>query len=164
MKIGNIKTSSGKPYGLGELKTGGYQYEDRLYQFNYVPDELKGVVHIKTHGNDKLISENAECFSFESDEDVDVYVLYPDKQPFLPKWLEDFERTRMNVTRIDSISDNLKGYFGVYKKTFPKGKITLNGCSPDKMLQEEWYVSSNGANYCMYSVCIKPADKKEDKD
>lgn len=156
MDISNIKTASGKSYGLGKLATGDYQYEDRLYQFNYVPDELKEAIHIKTHGNDKMISEDQECFSFECDEDIEVYVLYPDKQPVLPKWLESYERMRMNVTRIDSMCDCLKGYFGIYKKVFPKGKITLYGCSPNKMLQEEWYVESNGTNYCMYSVALKP--------
>ncbi len=156
MNISNIRTASGKSYGFGKLTTGDYQYEDRLYQFNYVPDELKEALHIKTHGNDKLISEDQECFSFECDEDIEVYVIYPDKQPYLPKWLESYERMRMNVTRIDSMCDCLKGYFSIYKRVFPKGKITLYGCSPNKMLQEEWYVESNGANYCMYRVALKP--------
>ncbi|WP_105614559.1 hypothetical protein [Vallitalea okinawensis] len=156
MNITKINASSGKHYGMGNLKRSDHQYQDRLYQFNYVPEELKGCVHIKTHGNDKLISEDHECFSFETDEAVEVYILYPDKQPYLPQWLEGYERMRMNVTRIDSIADNLKGYFSLYKKVFPKGKIVLYGCSPNKMLLEEWYVESNGANYCMYSVCLKP--------
>ena len=156
MNIYNLMTSSGKSYGIGILKSGDHQYEDRLYQFNYVPEELNGHIHIKTHGNDKMICENLECFSFDSDEDIEVYILYPDKQPNLPKWLQSYERMRMNVTRIDSMSDNLKGYFGIYKRVFPKGRITLYGCSPEKMLQEEWYMTSNGANYCMYSVCVRP--------
>ena len=156
MNISNIKTTSGKCYGISKLKSGDYQYEDRLYQFNYIPDELNGHIHIKTHGDDKLISEDHECFSFECDEDVEVYVIYPDKHPELPKWLESFARMRMNVTRFDSMPDNLKGYFSIYKKVYPKGKITLYGCSPKKMLQEEWYVTSMGANYCMYSVCVRP--------
>lgn len=156
MNISNIKATSEKCYGFGKLTRGDYQYEDRLYQFNYVPEELNGHIHIKTHGNDKLISEDHECLSFECDDDIEVYVLYPDKHPYLPKWLESYERMRMNVTRIDSMADNLKGYFSIYKKVFPKGKIILYGCSPNKMLQEEWYVDSMGANYCMYSVCLKP--------
>ena len=158
MNISNLKAASCKCYGLGKLKRGDYQYEDRLYQFNYVPKELTGHIHIKTHGNDKMLSEYDECFSFECDEEVEVFVLYADKHPYLPKWLEAFERMRMNVTRMDSIADNLKGYFSLYKKVYPRGKITLNGSSPSKMLQEEWYVSTNGANYCMYSVCVKPVN------
>lgn len=155
MNIKNISSASGKAYEIGGFQTGAYQYEDRLYQFNYVPDELKGCLHIKTHGNDKLISEDDECVTFEIDEPAEIYVIYPDKQSELPKWLEGFERTRLKATRMDSLSDNLKGYFSLYKKTFPKGKVTLYGCSPDKMLEEEWYVQSLGANYCMYSVCVK---------
>lgn len=157
MKVDNLKAVSGKSYGLGKLVCGEYQYEDRYYQFNYIPDDLNGHLHIKTHGNDKLIAEDQPCFSFDCDEDTEVYVLYPDKQPVLPKWLESFERTRMNVTRMDSLADNLKGYFGIYKKSFPKGTITLYGNSPNAMLEKEWYVSSMGTNYCMYSVCVKPA-------
>lgn len=157
MNLSELTAASGKQYGLGKLESGDYQYEDRLYQFNSVPDELCGLLHIKTHGNDKLISENLECFSFLCDEDIEVYVLYPDKQPYLPKWLESYERMRMNVTRIDTRADNLKGYFGVYKKILPKGKVILNGCSSEKILQEDWYRETKGVNYCMYSVCIKPA-------
>ena len=97
MEISNMKTTSGKCYGIGRLKYGDYQYEDRLYQFNYVPEELKGELHIKTRGDDKLIGEDRECFSFECDEDIEVYVIYPDKHPEVPKWLEDYERMRMNV-------------------------------------------------------------------
>lgn len=89
-------------------------------------------------------------------EDIEVYVIYPDKQPVLPKWLESYEKMRMNVTRIDSMCDCLKGYFSIYKKVFQKGEVTLYGCSPDNMLNEEWYVESKGANYCMYSVALKP--------
>jgi len=156
MNIINIATKSGKKYGIGKLKAGDYQYEDRQYQFDYIPDELKDCIHIKTHGNDKMLSEDEECVTFEVDEPIDVYVLYPDKQPELPKWLEGFEPMRLKVTRIDSMCNNLKGYFGIYKKTFPKGIVTLYGCSPNKMLNEEWYVDSNGANYCMYSFGVKP--------
>ena len=155
MYIGNIVTESGQCYGIGKLKRGDYQYEDRLYQFNFIPDELNGCIHIKTHGNDKMTSEENECFSFDCDEDIEVYVLYPDKHPELPKWLESYERTRMNVTRFDSMPDNLKGYFSLYKKTFKKGKVIFYGCSPEKLLKEEWYAASMGTNYCMYSVCIK---------
>jgi len=155
MTIKNINAVSGKTYGMGKLLTGDYQYEDRLYQFDYVPDELKGCLHIKTQGNDKLISENEECFSFEIDEAADIYVLYPDKQPILPKWLENYEITRLKVTRLDSMCCNLKGCFSLYKKTFEKGKVIFYGCSPQKMLDEEWYVKSMGAGYCMYSVCVK---------
>ena len=157
----NIITASGKNYAVSKLVQGDYQYEDRLYQFDYVPSELCGADHIKTHGNDKMFSEHEECFSFESDCDIEVYVIYPDIHKELPVWLESYERVRMNVTRMDSTASNLKGYFSLYKKVFHKGKIVLYGCSPEKMLAEEWYVESGGATYCMYSVCVKPLDISE---
>jgi hypothetical protein len=158
VNISNIVASSRKVYGINKLQRGDIQYEDRLYQFNYVPDELKRCLHIKTCGDDKLISEDEECMRFEIDASADIYVLYPDKQPILPKWLQSYEQTRMKVTRMDSISDNLKGYFCLFRKTYLKGTVILYGCSPNAMLDEDWYVESMGANYCMYSVCIKPTD------
>lgn len=164
MKISNIKTKSGKKYGISKLKHGFYQYEDRFYQFNYIPDKLKDSLHIKTYGNDKMISEEQECFSFECDEDIELYVIYPDKHPILPEWLKCYERMRMNITRTDSNPANLKGYFSLYKKVFKKGKVTLYGCSPQRMLGEEWYVETNGAGYCMYSVCVKPISYKDNKE
>ncbi len=155
MKIQNIKTKSGKEYTINKLKSGYYQYEDRMYQFNYIPDELKGCIHIKTHGNDKMISENKECFIFECDRDIELYVIYPDKHFILPEWLKNYEKMRMNITRMDSNPANLKGYFSLYKTVFTKGKVTLYGCSPVEMLEEEWYLKTYGAGYCMYSVCLK---------
>ncbi|MEL7604261.1 MAG: hypothetical protein AAGU77_13980 [Bacillota bacterium] len=154
--ISNLQSKSGKVYEIGRLSTGDYQYVDRLYQFDYIPEELRGCLHIKTHGNDKLIGEGEPCFSFETEEDVDVYVLYPDKQPVLPKWLEEFESMRLNVTRFDSVPSNLKGYFRLYRKRYTKGTVVLYGNSPACMLEQDWYVATNGANYCMYSVCVKP--------
>ena len=148
-------TASGKEYTIGELRTGHHQYMDRLYQFSYIPDELKGCVHIMPHGDDKMLSEKEWCFTIETDRECDVYVLYPDKQPVLPKWLESYERTRMNVTRFDSMHNTLKGYFSLYHKHFAPGEIRFYGSSPDAMLAEDWYVETGGNTYCMYSVAVK---------
>lgn len=157
MEIRNLQAASGKTYGIGRLTRGDYQYEDRLYQFDYIPDELNGQLHIKTHGNDKLIPEDQACLTFECAEPVEVFVLYPDKQPCLPRWLQSWERRRLNVTRQDSQPDNLKGFFSIFSKIYPAGQVALGGNSPAGMLQQDWYVESMGANYCMYSVCVKPA-------
>lgn len=146
-------TASGYPYQIGELRAGHHQYIDRLYQFAYVPEELSGAAHIMTRGDDKMIPEDQPCFSIEVSRPCDVYVLYPDKQPYLPKWLEDYERVRKNVTRMDSYFVTLKGYFSLYKKSFPVGEILFYGNSPRAMLAEDWYVETMGTNYCMYSVC-----------
>lgn len=147
-------TASGRTYQLGELRAGHHQYMDRLYQFAYVPEELSGCTHVMTCGDDKMIPEDSPCFSIETTGPCDVYVLYPDKQPFLPVWLEDYERVRKNVTRMDSYFVTLKGYFSLYKKSFPAGEITFYGNSPKAMLKEDWYVETRGTNYCMYSVCV----------
>jgi hypothetical protein len=152
--ISKLSSASGKECGMNKLILGEYQYIDRQYQFNYIPKELNGCMHIKTHGNDKLIGENDICLSFEVNCDIDILILYADKFPLLPNWLDQYERTRLNVTRQDSRADNLKGYFGLYRKTFEKGLVKLFGCSPNKMLAEDWYKESGGANYCMYTVAI----------
>ena len=154
VKITSLSSASGKDYGINRLTLGEYQYMDRYYQFNYIPKELNGCTHIKTHGNDKLISEKDICVSFEVNCDIDLFVLYADKYPVLPEWLKSYERTRYNVTRHDSLPENLKGYFGLYRKSFSKGRVELLGCSPRMMLDEDWFVKSGGANYCMYSIAV----------
>lgn len=157
MGIKSIKTVSSRVYEVDVLSQGAYQYMDRNYQFNYVPAEMSGYTHIKTCGDDKLISEDDDCVVLELNEEMEVNILFADKFPIIPKWLKLFERAQLNVTRFDSSSDNIKGYFSVYKKVFPKGFVTLGGCSPNKMLHQEWYYESMGTNYCMYSICLKPS-------
>lgn len=147
-------TASGRAYQIGELRIGHHQYMDRLYQFSYVPEELSGCPHIMPCGDDKMIPEDEPCYSIEVTRPCDIYVLYPDKQPVLPQWLKDYTRERKNVTRMDTRFDTLKGYFSLYRKSFPAGEILFYGNSPQIMLAEDWYRESNGANYCMYSVCV----------
>jgi hypothetical protein len=154
--ISNIQARSGNEYRQGLLKPGHLQYIGRNYQFNHCPEALDGAAHIMTFANDKMMPETEECFSFDVEEAVSVYILYPDKQPYLPAWMAGFDRMRWNVTRTDSMADNLKGYFGVYKRDYPAGTVTLYGNSPLRMLEEDWYVDSFGADYCMYSVCVAP--------
>lgn len=147
--------ASGRDYQLGELRSGNCQYVDRLYQFSYVPQQLRGCVHVMTCGADKMISEDDWCFTLETDREYDVYVLYPDKQPVLPRWLESYERVRMNVTRVDSLAFSLKGYYSCYRKRFGPGEIRFYGNSPNAMLADDRYVQSRGNTYCMYSVALK---------
>ena len=147
--------ASGKEYRLDTLAPGHLQYMDRLYEFSYVPEQLRGCTHIRTCGDDKMIGEEDWCFTVETDRAYDVYVLYPDKQPVLPRWLETYRRVRMTVTRVDSMAFNLKGYFSCYHRRFEPGEIRFYGNSPSAMLAEEWYVASRGNTYCMYSVAMK---------
>ena len=95
IKIVNVE--SGREYSVGKLLPNELQYMDRDYIFNYIPEELKGFVHIRTCGNDKLIPENEPCFTMKAEHDVDIYILYPDKQPVIPKWLESFERLKTDI-------------------------------------------------------------------
>lgn len=102
-----------------------------------------------------MLPEDQPCFSIETDGPCEVYVLYPDKQPVLPGWLEAYQRVRKNVTRMDSHPDTLKGYFSLYRRSFQAGEIRFYGSSPRAMLAEDWYVETTGTNYCMYSVCVR---------
>lgn len=153
-----VKVNSGKVYAVGTFLPNELQYMDRDYVFNYIPEEVLGCAHILTCGNDKSLPETEPCFTLKIDREADVYVLYPDKQPVIPEWLESFERTRMNVTRVDSRADNLKGYFTLFKKRFPAGEVEFFGNSPLPMLAQSWYVESGGINYCMYTVAVKPVE------
>lgn len=155
MAIRIVSTVSGKIYQIGRLQMGHHQYMDRLYQFDYVPEALQGSPHIMTCGDDKMISEDQPCFTVEVDGPASMYVLYPDKQPVLPGWLESWKRERVNVTRMDSSASSLKGYFSVYRRDFPAGRITFNGNSPNAMLREDWYVETGGNTYCMYTVAVR---------
>jgi len=155
MNVVITKVTSGREYAVSRFAPGELQYADREYRFNYIPEELIGCTHIMTCGGDKLIPETQPCFTIRTDSEAEVYILYPDKQPVIPKWLCDFERVRMSVTRLDSRADNLKGYFSLYKKRFPAGEITFYGNSPLEMLAIPRYAESGGINYCMYSVAIK---------
>lgn len=155
LKISNLISSSGKEYRINVLMPGEHQYMDRDYQFNYVPEELNGSLHIRTCGNDKLISENEACVSFDCDCNVDVYILFADKFPEAPQWLNQFERIRLNITRMDSNPTNLKGYFSLYRKSFPRGHIVINGCSPKMMLEKKGFIESMGSGYCMYTIVLK---------
>lgn len=148
-------TASGYAYRMGDLRPGHGQYIDRLYQFAHVPEDLYGCPHIMTRGDDKMLPEDQPCFSIETDGPCEVYVLYPDKQPVLPGWLEAYQRVRKNVTRMDSHPDTLKGYFSLYRRSFQAGEIRFYGSSPLAMLAEDWYVETTGTNYCMYSVCVR---------
>ena len=148
------KVESGKEYSVGKFMAGEFQYMDRDYRFNYIPKELKGCVHIRTCGNDKLPPRNRALLYDESRARCRGLCFISRQQPVIPKWLESFQRLRMNVTRVDSRSDNLKGYFTLFKKSFPAGYITLYGNSPLDMLAQDWYITSGRINYCMYSVVV----------
>ena len=148
------RTASSKEYAISKLERGYPQYMDRQYLFDYVPEELQGCMHIMTCGNDKMTPEDQPCLLLEADQPVIVYIVYADKHPVLPKWLEGYERTRLNVTRLDTMASNLKGYFTLYKKYFPAGTIQLYGNSTNDMLNQDWYVNTNGGGYCMYSVAV----------
>ena len=67
-----VKVESGREYSIGKFLPNELQYMDRDYTFNYIPEELKGCVHILTCGNDKLIPENEPCFTMKAEHDVEV--------------------------------------------------------------------------------------------
>ena len=149
------ETASGRFYGMSAFAPGNRQYMDREYRFSYIPEELNGLQLIMTCGKDKMIPENKWCFTLLSDHPCDVYVIFADKHPYLPIWLAEFTHMRMNVTRTDSDPQTLKGYFSVYKKTFPAGEVRFGGNSSLNLLARTSYIETRGTDYCMYSVVVK---------
>ena len=150
-----VETASGRTYGIGVFSPGSRQYMDREYLFSYIPEELLGLPLVMTCGKDKMISEDNWCFSIRTEYPCEVFVIFADKHPYLPVWLETYQRLRMNVTREDSHPKTLKGYFSVYKKCFPAGEIRFNGNSSNKLLERKSYIETRGTDYCMYSIVIR---------
>lgn len=149
------ETASGRIYQMGTFSPGSKQYMDREYLFSYIPEELSGLPFVMTCGKDKMIPEDQWCFSLHIDHPCELYVIFADKHPYLPIWLEEYQRLRMNVARTDSHPETLKGYFSVYKKYFPAGDIILGGNSSKKLLEKQSYIETRGTDYCMYSVVIR---------
>jgi hypothetical protein len=158
LKITELHAASGKTYEINEggFVPGGLQFVDRDYQFNYVPQPLKGLTTIKTAGNDKLIPEDQPCLSFRVNVPVTVYVLYGDKLRFLPSWLAGFSNTRWKATRQDTNPATLKGLFTLFAKDFPPGVVILNGNLSKQMAQDEEFQRMKGSTFCMYSVVVAP--------
>lgn len=152
------ETASCRDYEISVFARGKQQYMDREYRYSYIPEELNGLPFVMTCGKDKMIAEDEWCFTLYVDHPCDVYVLFADKHPYLPIWMEKYQRLRMNVTREDSNPETLKGYFSVYKKHFPEGDIHFWGNSSKKLLEKPSYVETRGTNYCMYSVVVKEAE------
>ena len=149
------ETASGRTYGMGVLAPGSKQYMDREYLFSYIPEDLEGLPFVMTCGKDKMIPEDKWCFTIHTDHPCDVYVIFADKHPYLPVWLEENQRLRRNITGTDSHPKTLKGYFSVYKKHFPAGDIQFEGNSSKRLLARQSYIETRGTDYCMYSVAIK---------
>lgn len=158
LKITDLHAASGKTYEVNEggFVPGALQFVDRDYQFNYVPQPLKGLTTVKTAGNDKFIPEDQPCLSFRVNVPVTVYVAYGDKLRFLPAWLSEFSNTRWKVTRLDTNPATLKGIFTLFAKDFPAGVVTLNGNLSKQMAGDGEFQRMKGSTFCMYSVVVAP--------
>ncbi|MBI5722824.1 MAG: hypothetical protein HZA50_02615 [Planctomycetes bacterium] len=155
-KISEVWTASGKPYLVcpGGMATGSQQYIDRHYTFGQMPEYLEEHTYIRTSGDDKVYEEDDPCLSFTVDRDVDVYILHG--MPFLslPAWLREFRDTGDFVYR-PATEDPRNMRFRGLVKSYPKGRIILNGDLPKGMLTPE-FRAGGGAGFCMYSVAIAP--------
>jgi hypothetical protein len=157
--VTRVTAASGKAYQIapGGAVTGGRQYIDRDYRFDYVPALVRGQTHILTAGNDKMIDEHAPCLRIELGAAATVYVVYADKLRVLPRWLEGYCDTREKITRTDSNPSTLKGIFTLFSQAFDAGVVTLYGNLSAAMRDDPTFQASGplGTNYCMYSVIIK---------
>ena len=156
--VTRVTAASGKAYQIapGGAVTGGRQYIDRDYRFDYVPALVRGQTHILTAGNDKMIDEHAPCLRIELGAAATVYVVYADKLRVLPRWLEGYCDTREKITRTDSNPSTLKGIFTLFAQACDAGVVTLYGNLSTAMRDDPAFCASGplGTNYCMYSVIV----------
>jgi len=91
--------------------------------------DYEGLTYIST-SQDQANLSGRDILSFEVDEDVIVYVAYEKLDNLftstIPDWLEEYEKVGQ-----DQIVAQYH-YFDVYRKTFPKGKISLPGAEADR--------------------------------
>ncbi len=157
-ELTDLKAASGKAYQIKHngFHVDGNQYIDRDYEFSKVPESLQGKTLIMTAGNDKMYEEHETCFTFYANKDIIVHIIYADKYPVNPVWLDSFEKTNLQVLRKDSSFETMKGVFTVYSKKFTAGEIEIKGCLGKGMKTPE-FVESEGSGYCMYSVVVEEA-------
>ncbi|MBI1374028.1 MAG: c-type cytochrome [Phycisphaera sp.] len=145
MNIAGLKAASGAPYRLvtGGVHEGELAYIDRSYILKKFPSELEGneTAFIRTANNDSGKKSKGEQIGFDVNRDVWVYVAHDARTKDKPGWMNvgkdgGFEKVKGDVVTTDT-------KFGVYRKKFPAGRVTLG---------------DNGAGKSMYMVFVTKAD------
>ncbi|MHC4739604.1 MAG: right-handed parallel beta-helix repeat-containing protein, partial [Planctomycetota bacterium] len=119
--ITNLWVANSKPYEVvdGGLAVGAVQCIDRSYTFDTIPGWLVGETYIKTAMDDKQITGD-NFLSFDTNQDVAVYVAHDDRITPKPTWLQSF---------VDIGDDILcaGATYSLYEKDYPQGTVMLGG-------------------------------------
>ncbi len=109
-------------YAFEYLQEGDNYYTDRQYSIQSIPEELKGLVWLKTSYNefngssDSLLAVNIKASGT-------VYIAYINPEWYLPGWMsKDFVLTSYKIYLSETSS-----YFPVYKKEVTPGELILGG-------------------------------------
>jgi hypothetical protein len=123
--VSNVRVATGKSYEVapGGMATGAKVYIDRSYVTLWVPSIVEGATYIRTANNDKNASPGSTSFlSFDVDRDVVVYVAH-DRRLQVPAWLKSgFQDVGTDIVNSDYYG---KQYLRLFKRSFPKGRVTL---------------------------------------
>jgi hypothetical protein len=129
--ISNLKVASGKAYKVvaGGMTAGAKLYIDRSYTAKSpVPSVAEGLMYIQTaNGDETKNAGSTSLLSFDVDRDVDVYVAHDDVLP-RPSWL----RSNYQDVGVDLVSSDKGRRLSLFKRSFPKGRVTL-GSNVDKV-------------------------------
>lgn len=120
------------PYGYG-IALPQRLYTDYTHDLDLVPEYLLGQTFIMTSNEDRTYA-GEEFLSFETDQDVTVYVFFHSKINPVPAWLASFVDTGDDV-------GSGRYAFDVYAKDFSAGTVTLGG-------------NAGGSKDRMYAVAI----------
>ena len=127
--VSNLSVNSGRDYTVNSgLSDEALAFIDHAtYQYNSVPDALKGAVYIQTAQRDRYREGEEEVLSFNINKNATIYVVHDDRITTKPAWLSDFVDTGYDF--------NFYKKSSVYSKEFLAGRVTLggNGFSPDNM-------------------------------
>ena len=130
-----ITSTSPTQYAWDVLDIGAFQYIDRTYTFDTVPQTYVGVDYLKTANNDK--GTTGDTFvTFDVNQGVQVYVAHDDRITAKPGWLSSFADTGDNLTT------SRGNGFSLLVKEFAAGTVTLGG--------------NEGTDMSMYTVVVRP--------
>jgi len=117
--ITNLWVANSKPYEVvdGGLEVGALQCIDRSYTFSVVPASYVGETYIKTAMDDKQLTGD-NFLSFDTNQDVAVYVAHDDRITTKPTWLQSFTDTGDNLTA-GGMAHSL------YHKEYSQGTVML---------------------------------------
>lgn len=106
-------------YDTMRVKVGDRYYIDRDYVVTYIPNELNGLLWVRTANDDKELTE-PNFLTFIISKNTVIYIAYDNSALKIPLWLTDWQKTNKQIETTDAI-------FQIYSKEFAAGKVTLGG-------------------------------------